>query len=119
MHNVNNYCQGGFKRILCVCSAGLLRSPTLALVLSEMGHNTRAAGSVRNFALIPVDDVLVEWAQEIVFVNKENYDDCRHRFNLEITRVVILDIPDIYNYRDKALMEICKEQYLKATNELQ
>lgn len=46
--NASNKFQGSYKRVLCVCSAGLLRSPTAALVLSKdpYNFNTRACGAV-------------------------------------------------------------------------
>jgi len=88
----------------------------MAFVLSQMGHNARAAGSSPGFALIPVDDVLLYWADQIVYVNKENYDAVRHSFDVEGCDNVVLNIPDIYQYRDPVLMKICEEQYLKATH---
>jgi predicted protein tyrosine phosphatase len=68
LYNVHNPHQNfdKYKRVLCVCSAGLLRSPTMARVLQEeYGYNTRAAGVDFDFALVPMDWALVEWAQEI------------------------------------------------------
>ena len=50
MHNCTNPYQTGTEKILCVCSAGLLRSPTLAGELYKRGFNTRAAG-VHDYAL--------------------------------------------------------------------
>lgn len=117
LHNATNPNQGPYKRILCVCSAGLLRSPTMAFVLSQMGHNSRAAGSSPGFALIPVDEVLLHWADQIVYVNKENYEDVSSRFDLSKKENIVLDIPDRYQYRDPELMKICEEQYKQATKE--
>ena len=37
--NTQNKYQGKYKKVLCVCSAGLLRSPTAALVLSQEPFN--------------------------------------------------------------------------------
>jgi predicted protein tyrosine phosphatase len=88
----------------------------MAFVLSQLGHNSRAAGSSPDFALIPVDEVLIEWADQIVFVNKENHDALKHRFDLKRVDCLILDIPDKYKYRDPELMKICEEQYTKANN---
>lgn len=71
--NSTNQFQGSYKRVLCVCSAGLLRSPTTALVLSQppYNYNTRAAGLTKEFALVPVDPVLLHWADEVVCMNSE------------------------------------------------
>lgn len=89
----------------------------MAFVLGQMGHNARAVGSVPNYALIPIDEVLLHWAQQIVFVNKENYDDVKHKYDLSNTDVIVLDIPDNYNYRDPELMKICEDQYKAAIAE--
>ena len=45
LSNVNNRFQGNFKRVLYVCSAGLLRSPTLAEILSQAPYNFNTRGS--------------------------------------------------------------------------
>lgn len=115
IHNCRNPNQGSYRKILCVCSAGLLRSPTLALALAQQGHNTRAAGSASNFALIPVDEVLIAWADEIVFVNRENYNDVAYLFKEDLARyqpeITVLNIPDIYPYRDPRLVQECITQY--------
>jgi predicted protein tyrosine phosphatase len=69
LHNVTNPYQGKDKRVLCLCSAGILRSPSCAVVLnSKYGYNTRAAG-VTDYALIPVSTALLEWADEIAGKN--------------------------------------------------
>ena len=62
----NSY-QGDYKRVLTVCSANMLRSPTIAHVLASApyDYNTRSAGT-SNIALIPVTDALLFWADEIV-----------------------------------------------------
>src|SRR5574343_525749 len=100
--NITNPYQTKAKRVLCVCSAGLLRSPTMANTLhKEYGYNTRACGSCVEFALIPISEALVYWADEIVFVNKDN----------------ILDLPDQFCWNEGQLVEIIKEQYRSNTGE--
>ena len=72
--NVHNYSQTKVKRVLCVCSAGLLRSPTLSNIIHQKyGYNTRACGTSKEYALIPITEALITWADLILFVNKENY----------------------------------------------
>jgi len=105
MENVKNPYQGKYKRVLCVCSAGVLRSPTAALVLSmkPFEFNTRAAGLDETYALIHVDDVLIEWADEIVCM-----DEYQQKVLQEATKKPVhnLHIGDSFDYRDKGLMEI-------------
>lgn len=102
LHNASNPNQGGAKRILCVCSAGLLRSPTLAGELYKRGYNTRAAG-VHDYALVLVDEVLLHWADEVIFVSA----GLRQHVNLpEDVVAVELNIPDVYQWRHPALVTI-------------
>jgi len=70
--NAKNPFQSDRKKVLCVCSAGLLRSPTDAWILSNepFGFNTRAAGASDEYALIKLDQVLVEWADEVVVMEE-------------------------------------------------
>ncbi len=114
--NVNNPYQTGAKRVLVVCSAGLLRSPTGANVLhKEFGYNTRAAGSSEDFALIPVSEALICWADEIVFVNSGNFHECKYK-NEELgpmieRKAVVLDIEDDFCWNDQQLKEQFLQQY--------
>lgn len=117
MHNAGNPHQGDFKKVLCVCSAGLLRSPTAALVLSQdpFNFNTRAAGIEESYALVPVDLVLMSWADEVVVMTQQHRDMLLSRFpQLEMTgqSVKVLGISDDYPYRDPDLMRLIAEKYV-------
>lgn len=110
--NCHNPHQGRFKRVLCVCSAGLLRSPTTAVVLSQepYNYNTRAAGLIPEFALVPVDKVLLDWADEIVCMTKEQKEILDKLANPNC-EVICLSIPDSFAYRDPQLIKLIKEKY--------
>lgn len=108
-----------FKRVVCVCSAGLLRSPTAAFVLSQepFNRNTRAVGLVPEFALVPLDQVLLEWADEFVCMTEDQkvaVQEMVKSIHL-LTPVISLDIPDNFSYRDRELMRMIAERYSKAT----
>ena len=114
LHNCKNPYQGQYKKVLCVCSAGLLRSPTTALVLSQdpYNYNTRACG-VHDYALVMIDDVLVVWADEIVVVEESIGDLVKpylERLKLN-TPIKCLNIPDDFEYRDEKLITKIKESY--------
>ncbi len=118
--NATNNFQGKYKRVLCVCSAGLLRSPTTAVILSQppYNYNTRAAGLTKEFALVPVDRVLLHWADEIVCMNSEQAEELRELLKTE-KPVVVLNIEDSYEYRNPELIEQIKaayDKYLEETN---
>ena len=112
--NTKNRFQTEAKRVLCLCSAGLLRSPTTANVLhQEYGYNTRAAGVNDEYALVRVDPVLLEWADEIVCVEKSVFLDLQYRWN-DLTKdkkIVVMNIPDQYEWNDPTLRAFIKKQY--------
>jgi predicted protein tyrosine phosphatase len=114
--NLSNRYQTNAKRVLCVCSAGMLRSPTLGNVLhKEYGYNTRACGSSKPWALIPITEALIVWADQIVFVNKDNYlelnqeeKDCIKECGCD---VVYLSIEDDYEWNNPELVCALELQY--------
>ncbi len=108
----SNPSQGSFHRALFVCSAGMLRSATAAVVGAGMGMNTRACGS-ESYALIPLSANLILWADTIYFVNEYNYYGALQQFmeyaslDFDLRRkAVVWDIEDVYDYRDPKLMQI-------------
>jgi predicted protein tyrosine phosphatase len=114
--NASNRFQGTTKKVLCVCSAGLLRSPTMAVVLSQepYNYNTRAAGLSKEYALIPVDEVLLHWADEIVCAESwmaQEIEGMLTTFGLQHKDLIALDIPDQYEYRHPELIKMIKEKY--------
>lgn len=117
MANSSNRFQTDVKKVLCLCSAGLLRSPTLANVLhEEYGYNTRAAGVTTEYALVPVDDVLIEWADEVVCVEMDVFDAIGQQYQdkLKHKRVVVLAVPDMYEWNNPELRGIMSKQYKDA-----
>lgn len=116
LSNIGNQFQGNAKRVLCVCSAGMLRSPTLANVLHrQYGFNTRAVGSCKEYALIPISQALIWWADEIVFVNQENFDDLDQEEKEEIesvgVKVTVLNVLDDFNWNDPELQALLLQDY--------
>jgi predicted protein tyrosine phosphatase len=116
LYNIHNESQGNTKKVLTVCSAGLLRSATLQnFLIREYGYNVRNCGTDESYALIPISEALVKWADEIIFVNNENFLKVKKELKkLDIIdKCFVLDIPDYYNFNDQELIKICKDQYNK------
>lgn len=114
LYNVGNEFQGSTKKVLTVCSAGLLRSATLQnFLIRKYGYNVRNCGTVESYALIPISEALVSWADEIVFVNEENFNMVKHDLEVmhALNKCYVLDIPDIYSFNDPDLIAICEKQY--------
>lgn len=109
----NSY-QGDYKRVLTVCSANMLRSPTIAMVLSmpPYDYNTRSAG-IHSFALIPVTEELLFWADEIVCADTEHALTIRDKLmELNLDKPVVnLRIPDNYEYRNPELIMMIRRRY--------
>lgn len=109
--------QGSNPRWLFVCSAGLLRSPTGAALAIRKGLNARSCGSALDYALIPISANLINWADKIVFVNENNYQDALELFKdvgtlhyQLTTKSLVLDILDMYNYNDSELITEFEKQ---------
>jgi len=117
--NCRNSYQGSFKRVLCVCSAGLLRSHSTALVLSQAPYNfnTRAAGLVPEFALVPVDKVLMQWADEVVCMTSDQKSKLEGMARPGLD-VICLNIEDSFAYRDPELLELIRNSYDQASADL-
>lgn len=116
MWNVRNPHQGPYKRVLCVCSAGLLRSPTAAYVLSQepYRYNTRAVGVDADHALVPIDRVLLAWAHEIVTMEphqERRVMELLDEHDIAHPKLVCLGIADNFGYRDPELMRLIEERY--------
>lgn len=111
LYNITNPGQGNYKRVLCVCSAGLLRSPTAAVVLAQEPYNfnTRAAGLVADYALIPVDMALLAWADEIVCMTPDQEMELRKL--APDKKIICLGIKDSFMYRDPELIKRIRDSY--------
>lgn len=121
-----NHYQGLIKKVLVLCSAGLLRSPTAAHILSAppFNFNTRAAGTTLEYALVPISPALVFWADEIVCMNEDQRDlvmSIIHTLakaapvtgkNLEGKPVHVLNIPDRFSYMSTELVSLLRKEFL-------
>lgn len=106
-----NIYQGDTTRLLFVCSAGLLRSPTAANVAIKLGYNARSCGT-STAALIPCSMNLLKWADHVIFVNFYNKDKAAQTFrytegaSLIKSKSIVWDIPDDYDYDDARLVKV-------------
>jgi len=110
--NIRNENQGSYKRVLFLCSAGLLRSATAAHVFSSAPYNwnTRTAGVVPEYALNPVSEALLRWADTIFVMEPEHLTQLDMIFGddkMELVRhkIHMLNIPDMYPYRHPELID--------------
>jgi len=114
-------------RVLTVCSAGLLRSPTIARVLIRDFDNVnpRPVGTSSEYALVPLDMVHLKWAHLIICANDEvmRFVEAALEAALEECKlerkVVHFNIPDMFNFADPELERIIREEIdnIRLTNE--
>ena len=121
---VQNAYQGRHRRVLTVCSAGCLRSPTAAHILSSppWNFNTRCAGTSEEYAIVPVTEALVIWADVILVMDQFQWNrimdiqnklaqEVDHMFEYEYKPMHNLEIEDEFGYRDPKLVEIMTEKF--------
>ena len=119
-----NAYQGKHRKVLTVCSAGCLRSPTAAHILSSSpwNFNTRCAGTSEEYAIIPVTEALVVWADVIVVMDKFQWNhimamqnklaaEADVMFEYEYKPMYNLEIEDEFDYRNPKLVEIMTEKF--------
>jgi len=98
------------KKLLFVCSENRLRSPTAEAVFS--GHErVEAIGAGTNKdAATPVSGDLIEWADVILVMEKSHKNKITKKYKelLKGKRLIVLDIPDEYDYMDEELIKILK-----------
>lgn len=111
----DNQYQGHYTRLLFVCSAGMLRSPTAAEVAIKLGYNARSCGSAE-YALIPISCNLIHWASKIFFMEEVNLLESVDRFNgdketqsMLLDKAVYWEIEDWHDFRDITLQNKVKE----------
>ena len=122
---VFNAYQGKHKKVLTVCSAGCLRSPTAAHILSSepWNFNTRCAGTSKEYAIVAVDEALVTWADVILCMDADQVrfvNDMQNKlaaeasemFEYEYKQVINLEIEDEFTYRDPKLVQIMVDKFL-------
>lgn len=93
-----------------VCSQNKLRSPTAEHIFADVpGINTLSAGTNRD-AEEPLTDELVEWADFIFVMERTHRSKLqkKHRTSFKHTKVVVLGIPDEFDFMDADLVSILK-----------
>lgn len=98
----------------------MLRSATAAhLLFKEFGFNTRSAG-ISDYALIPVSQVLLDWADQIVFMDHEHELQLRSDLSRMMSKedvdklmidTITLDIPDNFEYMNEELQKLILTRY--------
>ena len=91
-----------------MCSQNRLRSPTAEHIFADIpGIATMSAGTNRD-AEEPLSDELIAWA-DVIFVMERAHRSkvqMKHRSAIKDKRLVVLDIPDEYEFMDPRLVPL-------------
>lgn len=99
-------------RALFVCSQNRLRSPTAEEVFSQLpGVECASAGTDDN-ADVPLDPELIEWADTIYAMEASHRNRITKKFQKYLAgkRIVVLNIPDDYEFMQPALVSLLERK---------
>lgn len=98
------------KRILFLCSQNKLRSPTAEAVFSNHPAIDVDSAGLNNDAEIPLSTEQIDWADLIIVMETSHRNRLNRKFGdfLNGKRVVVLNIPDEYDYMDPSLINLLK-----------
>ena len=99
-------------RALFVCSQNRLRSPTAEDTFAKwQGVETLSAGTDAK-AYLPLDTEAIEWAEFIFVMERAHRNRVTKRFGHQVRhkRIVVLNIPDEYEFMDPTLIKVLERK---------
>ena len=99
-------------KVLFVCTANRLRSPTAEAVFADRpGLEVRSAGLDAR-AVRPLTAELVAWADRLIVMEKSHREAIRKRYRTALgsRRVIVIGIPDEFEYMQEELVALLKER---------
>jgi predicted protein tyrosine phosphatase len=103
------------KRYLFICSQNRLRSPTAEQIFSLRTDIEVSSAGTNNDAENPLDAEQIEWADVIVVMEKQHRNKVQKRFSrvLKSKRIIVLDIPDDYEFMEPGLIKLLQVKMLR------
>ena len=98
------------EHLLFICSRNQWSSPTAEKLYSQKGFSARSAGTSPN-AKRTVSFKDIQWASHIFVMEKKHKQRLVAKFThlLEYKTIVVLDIPDEYQFMDNELISILSD----------
>ena len=96
------------KKVLFICSANKLRSPTAEQVFSTWPNVETDSAGLHSSATVVVSTEQLDWA-DIIFVMEKSHRNKlskKYRTFLKDKRVICLHIPDDYDLMDPVLVRL-------------
>lgn len=96
------------KTVLFICSQNRLRSPTAEQIFSSRADIEVSSAGLDDSCGNPVTPEVVEWADIIFVMERSHRNKLQKRFkpHLKRARVIVLNIPDDYEFMDPVLIRL-------------
>jgi predicted protein tyrosine phosphatase len=103
------------KRFLFVCSQNRLRSPTAEQIFSVRKDIEVGSAGTNNDAENPLGAELIEWADVIFVMERHHRSKIQKRYKsvLGSKRLIVLDIPDNYEFMEDRLVTLLHTKMLR------
>ena len=98
------------RRLLFICSQNKLRSPTAEAIFADTpGVEVDSAG-LNHDAVVPLSPEQIEWADVLLVMEAKQRERLKQRYatHLKGKEVVVLGIPDNYDFMDPALIDLLR-----------
>ncbi len=98
------------RRLLFVCSQNRLRSPTAEAVCQGIEGIEAISAGTNNDAEQPLTGDLVEWADVVIVMERHHRNRVSKKFHEQLRgkQLVVLGIPDEYEYMQSELVRLLK-----------
>lgn len=103
------------ERVLFICSANRLRSPTAEQIFSAWENIECDSAGISQDATVSVSVEQIQWADIIFVMEKSHRNRLTKKFkpHLKDKRVVVLGIPDDYEFMDPLLIKLLEARVPK------
>lgn len=96
------------SNLLFICSKNQWRSPTAELLFKNHPVHTARSAGINNNARIRVNQKMIDWTDVVFVMESKHRDIIKERFIIPHQPVIVLEIPDDYQFGDLELIEIYK-----------
>ena len=106
------------KKLLFICSQNRLRSPTAEAVFSKWPNVEAMSAGLNHDAALRVSAEMIEWADAVFVMEPVHKKMLGKEFNgpLKGKRVIVLGIPDEYEYMQKELVQLLEAKVPRYLN---
>lgn len=103
------------KNVLFVCSQNKLRSPTAEQIFADHPAIETSSAGTNNDAENPLSAEMIEWADLIFAMEREHRSKIQKRYRAALNgkNIVVLDIPDDYDFMDPALIALLRARMVR------